>query len=290
MILTPSRKLWTPWDDAKRKWQRFLTKFQEGKLQRDPTTGKLKRNSDGKLIRNSSSSSACCCDAIYSQAERCSDRVAVDLWKLGDYTVLSPYYFSLAGTCYVIDEDCNTSATPGTILTGETTQTGCVDCNSSHCCERGIPTSVTVSVTGLSAAADCCTPYENVGGAVPTITFDITSTRSGCSYSGQSSPVTGPAVKQWDSGGCSGSVLNTYTDYYLVVNFSLSTGAYSVQVNVDDSGTFPSGIVVFSASGTQTGCPESFNDSNDESSVVCDPSGLIFGNGSGTVTFTLSWA
>lgn len=263
----------------------------EGKIQRN-SSGKLQRSSGGKLVRNSVSSADCCCgETIYSQAERCSDRVAVDLWKAGDYTILSPYYFSLSSVCYVIDEDCNTNATPGTILSGETPTTSCVDCNATHCCDRGIPTSVTVSVTGLSAAADCCTPYECVGGAVPTITFDLT--RSGCTYSGTSSAVTGPALKRWDSGGCSGSVLNTFTDYYLVASFNLTTGAYSASVIIDDGGAFPNGVTVFSVGGTQTDCPETFSENNEVTAVDCDlpaPSGLTFANGTGTATFTLSWA
>ena len=100
MILAPSRKLWTPWDDAKRKWQRFLTKFQEGKLQRGPS-GKLRRNANGKLVRNSADSQACCCgESVYKVLTCCDDA------DEGVYVRGTPgTTYVIGGSCYYIPDD-----------------------------------------------------------------------------------------------------------------------------------------------------------------------------------------
>jgi hypothetical protein len=73
----------------------------EGKLQRDPTTGKIKRNMDGKLVRNSSGSSTCCCEeASLRKAITCCD----DADEGVNVTGFEGEVVLIDGTCYYLTD------------------------------------------------------------------------------------------------------------------------------------------------------------------------------------------
>lgn len=123
-----------------------------------------------------------CTPCEYIQAKSCRTHATADLWRLASDGV--PYYFSKSSVCYYIEDGNPTSDTPGTLLTGETSKTSCLNCSPpcSPFCPDGTPFRYTVSLTGLNLCNTTCTaraapPWfpssDKCDGAAPTGTFTL---------------------------------------------------------------------------------------------------------------------
>ena len=118
-------------------------------------------DADGNVRLSDGVGDACCCDEDnnYIQAKLCEDDSDADLWFVynddgtinttdGPNTAL-PYHFELLGEHYYVNEDCNISATPGTLASGYTTTEYCPgDCDS-NCVADG-PKTVSVTLSGVT--------------------------------------------------------------------------------------------------------------------------------------------
>jgi hypothetical protein len=172
VILAPSRKLWTPWD--------WLTKFTEGKIQREPG-GKIKRNESGKLIRNNNVDNTCCCletECDYYRVRRCCDDAYVDFAVAAADLPQLPFTFTYddlgagGGECWYVNgkSQCTDAVTyPVITIPDDVTEYDdcddcrgtCLDCTSAttcptcSTCDSLTPDAFTVSVSGVSVLNTC---------------------------------------------------------------------------------------------------------------------------------------
>lgn len=105
MILAPSRELWVP--DSLAEW---WAKFTAGKRQR-ASSGKARRKTNGKILRNSASNTTCCCGGCAACASGTMPD-AVDLTFSG-VSICSGTYSGggIAGGTYAIDPSSNFNGT-----------------------------------------------------------------------------------------------------------------------------------------------------------------------------------
>jgi hypothetical protein len=201
-------------------------------MQRAPG-GKLKRNTSGKLVRNSSTSSAtCCCSGTAYRALACCDDSFEDFWITG---VSLPYFFKKDGTCYY----AGSIGTPGEGATvwesGDVTEydscddcTGIADCvpcavdPDPGCCgtdpcgnAEDTPDEFTVTFSGIAPFSGCIISGDPPGGtceynptATPPYKVTIDSWSGGtytlprvgdCQWELDS---TGPTVRWYDGSSC----------------------------------------------------------------------------------------
>lgn len=148
-----------------------------------------------------------CTPCAYIQAKKCVDGSTANLWRLVSAGV--PYYFTKAGTCYYIEEGNPTAASPGTLLSGETSMASCgaSPCNCTDCPDA-VPGQYTVTISGVTI---CACVNAGGSGSVETIgtldgTYCLTRTsESSCTWE----LTTSITHKQYGVTLCSGSVLNT---------------------------------------------------------------------------------
>jgi hypothetical protein len=230
----------------------------EGKLQRDPTTGKIKRSlTNGKLVRNSSSSAACCCDAEpcdYYRARRCCDDAYVDFALAAAELPQLPYTFTYndpsGQECWYVNSgsQCVPSTAYPIISIEDVTEYDdcddcrgtCVECESEtacNCCDmcdNDTPDEFTVTISTSSSSACsseliACTAgdfyFKISSGSYSGGTYTLTQSVA-CAW--VSSSFAGPTVSIYSDSGCTDLVGEVATTY----SVALSCVADTWQVNV----------------------------------------------------------
>lgn len=209
------------------------------------SSGNVILDSSGNVMLDDGAGNMCVCG--YIQAKKCSDNTTADLWKPLCGATL-PYYFSKSGVCYYMQTGNATSLTPGTILTGETSISGCSDSScipSCTDCPDTTPSQYTVAFSGVSFCA--CTGATATTGTLGT--YCLSQTSNPCVWQ---AAATGVTMTHHLFLGCGGSVTSSGSPG---VFLSRSGSVWRLCVSDGIS-------MCFLGVATKTNCADSFTSSN----------------------------